>query len=363
VVPDSNRIQSFVAINMFKATVKNSFLVFASAEKVAHRARSLTADFPALEHHGSCGDDNLELQLARLNSLMNQSIQSSVVCDTEELYGKWWCDAMCDMQGAGFQCGLSSQKSSIPRIDSNSSVSTMVPDDTCSFGGLKQVASSSSVSSLSDLDQEVLCSAENDQLTSLHEGSDSKLNKNSGKTQIGAFASRPGQDFSHCHVPRHVNLAKDFAAGAFQSTHPTTIMIRNIPNHYSQHQIMKELEVLGFAGTFDFFYAPMDRSTKCTVGYAFVNFLDHKVAEKCIRTLQNHWFVSHGRQRVKQARVSIHTFKVWKQISGIIKMLPFVMVMARVRVAPLSCQVSQTLWVQCCMVVKIPFLSFSLIYA
>jgi len=68
---------------------------------------------------------------------------------------------------------------------------------------------------------------------------------------------------------------------------------------------MKELEVLGFAGTFDFLYAPMDRSTKCTVGYAFVNFVDHKVAEKCIRTLQNHWFVSHGRQRAKQARVSI----------------------------------------------------------
>jgi len=266
---------------MFKATVKNSFLAFASAEEVAHRVRALTADFPALERQGPCGDDHLEFQLARLNSLMNQSIQPSVVCDTEELYGKWWCDATCDMQGAGFQCGFSSLKSSIPRIDSNSSVSTMVPDDTCSFGGLKQVASSSSISSLSDLDQEVSCSGENDQPTSLHEGSDSKLNNNSGTAQIRAVVSRPGQDFSHCHVPRHVNLAKDFAAGAFQSTHPTTIMIRNIPNRYSQHQIMKELEVLGFAGTFDFFYAPMDRSTKCTVGYAFVNFITAHDASRC----------------------------------------------------------------------------------
>jgi hypothetical protein len=118
---------------MFKATVKNSFLAFASAEEVAQRARVLTADFTALERQGSCRDDHLELQLARLNSLMNQSIQPSVVCDTEELHGKWWCDATCDMQGAGFQCGFSSLKSSIPRIDSNSSVSTMVLDDTCSF--------------------------------------------------------------------------------------------------------------------------------------------------------------------------------------------------------------------------------------
>jgi len=82
-------------------------------------------------------------------------------------------------------------------------------------------------------------------------------------------------------------------------------MIRNIPNRYSQQQIMKELESLGFADTFDFFYAPMDKQTKCTVGYAFVNFVNPDIAASCMQVMSQHRFQSHGRQREKQARVSV----------------------------------------------------------
>merc|ERR1712217_910075 len=81
-----------------------------------------------------------------------------------------------------------------------------------------------------------------------------------------------GEDFSHCHVPKTVNLAEQFAAKHGKSGPPTTIMIRNIPNRYTQQQVMMELDSLGFAESYDFFYAPMDKQTKCTVGYAFVNF-------------------------------------------------------------------------------------------
>eukprot|EP00210_Caulerpa_lentillifera_P000530 g512.t1 len=53
----------------------------------------------------------------------------------------------------------------------------------------------------------------------------------------------------------------------------TTLMIRNIPNKYSQKML---LEVLNkrYSGRFDFFYLPIDFKNRCNLGYAFVNFVD-----------------------------------------------------------------------------------------
>ena len=75
---------------------------------------------------------------------------------------------------------------------------------------------------------------------------------------------------SHGRVPRSLNLADEF----FKSKHEvpvTTLMIRNIPNRYSQRELARELDELGLAGSYDFLYAPVDKGTMCTVGYAFVN--------------------------------------------------------------------------------------------
>jgi len=53
----------------------------------------------------------------------------------------------------------------------------------------------------------------------------------------------------------------------------TTAMIRNIPYHYTQEQLMRELANLGFTSMcYDFLYLPSCKGKRSNVGYAFINF-------------------------------------------------------------------------------------------
>jgi len=53
----------------------------------------------------------------------------------------------------------------------------------------------------------------------------------------------------------------------------TTLMIKNIPNKYSQKMLLSAVDER-HKGTYDFFYLPIDFKNKCNVGYAFVNFIN-----------------------------------------------------------------------------------------
>lgn len=57
----------------------------------------------------------------------------------------------------------------------------------------------------------------------------------------------------------------------------TTIMLRNIPNKYTQKMLLEVIDEK-FKGLYDFFYLPIDFRNKCNVGYAFINFLDSNFA-------------------------------------------------------------------------------------
>lgn len=112
------------------------------------------------------------------------------------------------------------------------------------------------------------------------------------------------KEYRHGHVPKNLDLAEEYRKSAPENP-PTTLMIRNIPNRYTQRELIVELEDLGFAGTFDFLYVPLDKGTMSNVGYAFVNFVQPDHAEKCIQAFQGYKFKKHRKVSGKIAAVSI----------------------------------------------------------
>ena len=50
----------------------------------------------------------------------------------------------------------------------------------------------------------------------------------------------------------------------------TTLMIKNIPNKYTQKMLLQTIDEQ-FSRMYDFFYLPIDFKNKCNVGYAFIN--------------------------------------------------------------------------------------------
>jgi len=52
----------------------------------------------------------------------------------------------------------------------------------------------------------------------------------------------------------------------------TTVMIKNIPNKYTQKMLLQKINET-HKGQYDFFYLPIDFKNQCNVGYAFINFM------------------------------------------------------------------------------------------
>eukprot|EP00928_Gymnodinium_smaydae_P040463 TRINITY_DN27443_c0_g2_i1.p1 TRINITY_DN27443_c0_g2~~TRINITY_DN27443_c0_g2_i1.p1 ORF type:complete len:540 (+),score=97.93 TRINITY_DN27443_c0_g2_i1:245-1864(+) len=113
-----------------------------------------------------------------------------------------------------------------------------------------------------------------------------------------------GKDYRHGHVPKTVDLAEESTKKATDAP-PTTVMIRNIPNRYTQRDLISELEDLEFAGTFDFVYIPLDKGTMSNVGYAFVNFIAPSHCARCMEVMQRYHFKRYRRMSGRVAAVSV----------------------------------------------------------
>mmetsp|Transcript_66950 Transcript_66950/g.143159 ORF Transcript_66950/g.143159 Transcript_66950/m.143159 type:complete len:354 (-) Transcript_66950:130-1191(-) len=124
----------------------------------------------------------------------------------------------------------------------------------------------------------------------------------SGPQRVCGLGDSP--QYRHRRVPRRAKLDEEVADSA-EARLPTTIMIRNIPNRYTQSDLIAELEDLGLAGTFDFLYVPLDTGTMASVGYAFVNFLEPYWAMRCMAEFENYVFRRYQRASCKVAHVSV----------------------------------------------------------
>lgn len=75
-------------------------------------------------------------------------------------------------------------------------------------------------------------------------------------------------------------------------------MLRNIPNRYTQSHLIEEIDGMGFAGRFDFFYLPMDVHNRTNVGYAFINFLTPADAQTFFFTFRDYMFKRHSSKKI-----------------------------------------------------------------
>jgi len=105
-----------------------------------------------------------------------------------------------------------------------------------------------------------------------------------------AAAKKGFQPYHSQSVPKSENLEAHATERIASGKPVTTMMLRNIPNKYTQNTLLHEINDLGFVGTYDFFYLPMDVHNRSNVGYAFINFVAPPDAEHFRRLFSNHRF-------------------------------------------------------------------------
>jgi hypothetical protein len=195
-----------------------------------------------------------------------ENLQRLLSMDTSELFAVEVCQSGSDSDGSS-KSGLQRSRNlgKMRSVLSVSSVSTMAPSEE-SEEDLSPCNGQPAPGTWADSDDEMLWSA------------------------LPELSAPTPKDGKHCLVPKHVNLADQYARSRQEGQPITTVMIRSIPNKCSQRELIAELESVGLQGCFDFLYIPLDLGTMANVGYAFVNFVHPSHAARCMEVLPKHHF-------------------------------------------------------------------------
>jgi hypothetical protein len=107
-----------------------------------------------------------------------------------------------------------------------------------------------------------------------HVGASSITQHNNGGGG-GTLSRRIGRPLPNNSFNNDPEFSLDLEKVASGTDVRTTIMIRNIPNKYTQWMLLAEIN-MHHEGLYDFYYLPIDFKNRCNVGYAFINFMDPK---------------------------------------------------------------------------------------
>lgn len=90
-----------------------------------------------------------------------------------------------------------------------------------------------------------------------------------------------------CPAPAEVvAILPEFSQQIVPYQREMTLMIRNIPNRYTQRMLLAEIRRAGFDRSFDFIYMPMDVRTRNNFGYCFLNFIDFHYARQFVQQFE-----------------------------------------------------------------------------
>lgn len=128
----------------------------------------------------------------------------------------------------------------------------------------------------------------------------SKANNGAGMSEQSGGGGRGGRSAAAAGQTQQQGASADVAVGATPQVPverpatgaETTVMLRNIPNRYTQSMLTALLDEHNFKPNYDFVYLPMDFRNGVNLGYAFVNLLSHEEALRFMETFQgfSRWF-------------------------------------------------------------------------
>merc|ERR1712137_1013478 len=103
---------------------------------------------------------------------------------------------------------------------------------------------------------------------------------------------------SHAHRRRSGRSSYPLPSKVASSDKRTTLIFKRLPEGSTRESLRCFLDRSGFSCRYDFLYVPASFKTWAFFGYAFVNFVSHQEAVRCLETLLHDQLCQNGQMEV-----------------------------------------------------------------